>query len=89
MTLETGVHYLHTRWPVDELMTIYLSDNAPARFELRPNNVWVEIRGARGEFQVTRLTEEDFTFRQSLLRGAAIGEAAGHAQDINAGFDFG
>jgi hypothetical protein len=89
VTLQTGVHYFHTGWPVDELMTIYLSDNAPAQFELIPNDLWIEIHGARGEFQVHRLTADDFMFRQSLLRGVSIGEAAAHALDINAGFDPG
>ena len=54
---QTGVHYLHTGWPVDDLMGIYLSDNAPAQFELIPNDVWIEIRGARGEFQINRLCQ--------------------------------
>ena len=87
VTLQTGVHYLHAGWPVDELMTIYLSDNAPVRFELIPKTVWIEIRGARGTFQVNRLTEDDFMFRQALLQGVSIGEAAGRVLDINAGFD--
>jgi hypothetical protein len=87
--LQTGVHYLHTGWPIDDLMTIYLSDNAPAHFELIPNDVWIEIRGARGEFQINRLAEDDLIFRQSLLQGFSIGEAAAHVLGINAGFDAG
>jgi hypothetical protein len=89
VTLQSGVHYLRSGWPIDELMTIYLSDNAPAQFELIPDDIWIEIRGARGKFEVNRLTEDAFTFRQSLLRGASIGEAAADVLDKNAGFDSG
>jgi hypothetical protein len=89
VTLQTSVHYLHLGWPIDELLTIYLSDSAPAQFELMPKDVWIEIRGSRGEFQVNRLTAEDFMFRQSLLQGFSIGEAAARVLDINDGFDPG
>jgi len=70
-------------------MTIYLTDNAPTQFELIPNDIWMEIRGARGGFQINRLTEDDFMFRQSLWQGFSIGEAAAHTLDINVGFDAG
>jgi len=86
VTLQTGVQYVHTGWSIDDLMAIYLSDTAPAQFELIPNDIWIEIRGARGEFQVNRLTEDNFMFRQSLLQGLSIGEAAARVLDINAGF---
>jgi hypothetical protein len=52
----TGVHYLRAGWPVDELLKIYLTDNAPSEFRLSPDDVLLEIRGARGEFQVNRLS---------------------------------
>lgn len=53
----SGTHYLHTNWPVDELITLYLTDNAPARFELEPVDLWIQIRGDRGEFQLNRVQE--------------------------------
>jgi hypothetical protein len=53
----SGLHYLHAGWSVDTLMTAYLTDNVPDRFELEPADVWIEIRGARGEFQLNRLNE--------------------------------
>ena len=31
VTLQTGVHYLHASWPIDELLTAYLTESAPAR----------------------------------------------------------
>jgi hypothetical protein len=53
---EAGVQYLHLNWPVDDLLKIYLTDNAPDEFRLSPDDVWLEVRGARGEFQVNRLS---------------------------------
>jgi len=89
VTMQTSVEYLHTRWPIDELMTTYLTDEAPNQFEMTPTNVWIEIRGARGEFQWHRLEEEEFIFRRSLWRGNSIGDAAERALDTNARFDPG
>jgi hypothetical protein len=67
-------------------MTAYLIDDLPSRFELTPTDVWVEIRGARGEFQWSRLTREEFIFRQSLSEGVSIGDAAERVLDANAEF---
>jgi hypothetical protein len=89
VVLQTGVYYLHASWAVDELMTMYLTGSAPSRYELTQADVWVEVRGVRGEFQWNRLTKEDFMFRQSLSQGLSIGEAAERALDINADFDPG
>jgi hypothetical protein len=89
LTLQTGVHYLQTCWRVDELMTVYLADNAPDQFELTPADVWIEVRGARGEFQINRLDAEVFTFRKSLLEGLSIGDAAERALDVSATFNSG
>jgi len=60
----TGVYYLQASWPVDELLKIYLADNAPDEFKLAPDDVWLEVRGARGEFQVSRLSEKEFISRR-------------------------
>ncbi len=89
VTLQTGVHYLHARWPVYELMMTYLTNQVPAQFEMTPTDVWVEIRGARGEFQLNCLAEGEFLFRQSLLQGFSIGDAAERALDANPQFDPG
>ena len=50
---------MRARWPVDELLKFYLTDAAPDRFELSPIDVWIEVRGGRGEFRLTRLEEEN------------------------------
>jgi len=89
LMLHSGLHYIDASWPVDELMKLYLMETAPDYFELSPDDVWIEVRGARGEFQLNRLDAASFTFRKSVLEGRAIGDAADCALDINPGFDPG
>ena len=83
------VHYLHADWPVDRLISVHLSDNPPDRFVLEPDAVWLEIRGARGEIRMTRLTQPVFAFRAALGHGAALGDAAVAALDVAPTFDPG
>lgn len=54
LTLQRGVRYLQGSWPVDDLMRLYLSQSGPDRFELTPADVWIEVRGSRGEFHINR-----------------------------------
>ena len=49
---------LHLDWSLDELMTFFLSDQAPEAYELRAETVWLELRGARGELSLQRRTDE-------------------------------
>jgi hypothetical protein len=88
LTLQPGLRYLHASWPVDDLMTLYLTDTAPDEFVLPTVDAWIEVRGARGEFRFTRLDAGDFAFRQAIVEGRSIGDAADRALD-NAGFDPG
>ena len=88
-TLQPGLHYLHASWPVDDLIKLYLTDTAPDRFVLAPADVWIEIRGARGEFRINRLDAGELIFRQAVQEGRAIGDAAECALDASAGFDPG
>jgi hypothetical protein len=55
-----NVQHLHLEWSVDELMAVYLSDSAPDQFALRHEDVWLEVRGLRGELQLRRLTVWEF-----------------------------
>ena len=88
-TLQPGLRYLQASWPVDELLKLYLSETAPDRFELEPTNVWIEVRGARGEFNISRLEQAEFEFRECIMKGQSIGAAAECALDVNAAFDAG
>ena len=56
----TGVAYLHLTWPVDALISVFLTGTEPDQFELRPEDIWLEVRGSRGELRMTRLSPEEF-----------------------------
>ena len=58
-----NVQYLHLDWALDELIGVYLTDTAPDAFTLRQEDVWLEIRGLRGELQMSRLNHEEFVRR--------------------------
>jgi hypothetical protein len=55
-----NVHYVHLDWALDELIGLYLTDTAPDRFVLRREDVWLEVRGLRGEIRMARLTRDAF-----------------------------
>ena len=48
---------------IDELIGVYLTDTAPDEYALRQEDVWLEIRGLRGELQMNRLSGEEFVRR--------------------------
>jgi Putative DNA-binding domain len=81
LTLQQGLHYFAAAWPVDDLIQLYLSNTAPDYFAFDPLPVHLEIRGARGEFQVRRLDAASFAFRNALARGQSISAASEAALD--------
>ena len=87
--LQTGVRYLHAPWPVDDVMRLFLTDTAPDRLALAAEEVWIEIRGARGQFAMRRLDSAAAVFRQALGEGRSLGEAADIAIDLGVPFDPG
>jgi hypothetical protein len=66
-----NVQYMHLDWALDELIGFYLTDAAPDEYALRREDVWLEIRGLRGELQLNRLTGEEFARRVSPLSTGA------------------
>jgi len=58
-----NVQYIHLGWTLDELIGFYLTDTAPDAYALRQEDVWLEIRGLRGELQMNRLGREEFARR--------------------------
>ncbi|MBX9777045.1 MAG: DNA-binding domain-containing protein [Xanthobacteraceae bacterium] len=88
LRFQSGVRYLHAGRPVDELMQIFLSESAPKSFMLTAEPVWLEIRGARGAFEIARMTADEFAFRNILARGAKVEQAARVAIEANASFDI-
>jgi hypothetical protein len=89
LALQEGLRYLHASWPVDELMKVYLTDTAPSEYLLAPEDVWLEVRGARGEFHFGRLGAAEFVFRKAILQGHSIGAAAERALEVDGRFDVG
>lgn len=86
---QPGIRYFRADWPLDELLKHYLADDAPDRLVLTPGDIFLEIRGARGEFQFSRLSPDEFAFRQMLCSGETVGLAAESALDVNPQFDIG
>jgi len=89
LTLQPGLAYLQSPWPVDELMNVYLSDSEPDEYVLEPGKVHLEVAGARGAFRFNRLVRTEFIFRQELRRRASIGVAAEQALAADPAFDPG
>jgi len=85
--LQPGLRYWHASWPVDALLTAYLTDSAPERFEMEPGSVYVQLRGARGDVHLDRLSLGEFTFRTTIIAGSPVGKAIDHALTADAGFD--
>jgi len=86
-TLQGGAGYLEARWPIDELLKLYLAETAPEYFVFDPAPVNLEIRGARGEFSITRLDRGNFLFRKALREGRSIADAVERALDADQDFD--
>ena len=89
VALQPGVHYLHADWAIDELISLFLSDEAPDRFMLTPGTFWLELRGARGELRINRLRHSEFVFRALLSAGASLTDAAVAALEVERTFDPG
>ena len=87
LCLQSGARYLQAEWPVDELIKLYLTESAPDRLEFEPAHVWLEIRGSRGEFNITRLDAPEFAFRESLKRGLSITNAVENALAVDPAFE--
>jgi len=89
ITLQPGVQLLRAQWAIDELMSLYLTDKAPDQFMLEPGDVWLELRGCRGELWMNRLARADFAFRAALAGGRWLGDAAMSAIEVDSAFDPG
>lgn len=87
--LQPGLYYAVSDWPVDQLIRLYLQGSAPANFEMLETTVWIELRGARGELRISRLSAGDFAFRDALQGRVALGAAAAHALTVDPTFDPG
>lgn len=89
VSLQPGLYYAATDWPIDHLIQAHLQGSAPASFEMSEAEIWIEVMGARSVFRFARLAAGDFAFRAALQRMATLGEAAGQALTIDPAFDPG
>lgn len=89
VTLQPGLVYLQSGWPVDQLVHLRLTDAAPAELRFEPESTFLELRGNRGRFSMNRLSHADLLFRHGLLEGRSFGDAAQPVFDVAADFDLG
>lgn len=89
LAIQPGVHHLHLHWGLDHVIAFYLTDSPPDTYSLEAADVWLEIRGARGQLQMNRMTCGGFAFRAALTAGAPLGDAAMAAVDAEPAFDVG
>jgi len=89
LRVQPGLSYLAASWPIDDLLNLFLAETAPDQYALEPEDVRLEIRGARGSFSITRLDCGDFAFRQRIAAGVSIGDAAERAAEADPAFDAG
>ncbi len=89
VTLQPGLVYLQSEWPVDQLVHLRLTGGAPAELRFEPQETFLELRGNRGRFWMNRLSHADLIFRQGLNDGRTLGDAAQPAFDVASDFDLG
>jgi len=87
--LQPDLHYVEADWALDELLALYLSNQAPERFVLQQELVWLELRGARGDLRIRRVTRAEFTFRAALAAQRPLADAATAALEVDSAFDPG
>ena len=87
LRLQPGLRFVQATHAVDELMAVYLDGTEPDQFTLAEEDVWIQVRGARGDISLARLDAPTFTFRTALFGGQALGHAAERALGHDAGFD--
>jgi hypothetical protein len=87
LRLQPGLRYVHGRWVIDDLMKVYLTGSPPDLFTLADGDTWIEIRGARGEVEFTRLDPATFLFRTALVDDLPLGDAAERALERDEQFD--
>lgn len=87
-TLQPGLSYVASGWPVDELIHLCHQSSAPEQLTFVPGETRLELRGARGRFTMQRLSAGTFAFRAALAGGETLANAAGTAMASATDFDF-
>ncbi len=89
LVLQPGLHHVRMNWAIDDLISLYLTDQSPDSFMLAPVVTHLEVHGSRGALRMTRLSPADFTFRAALAAGTPLGEALAAAVNMDPAFDPG
>lgn len=89
LALQPGIDYVPLRWNVDELLLAFLSGQYPERFNIEAGDLWIELRGRRGDVTMARLPRAMFAYRAAVTAGQPIGDAAVAALEIDEGFSLG
>ncbi|WP_161957094.1 DNA-binding domain-containing protein [Aestuariivirga litoralis] len=87
-TLQPGLVFIQSAWPVDELLRLRLQDILPDRFTFEPCETHLQLRGARGAFSLNRLEPDVFQFRAGLAAGCSLADAATRGTQAKPGFDL-
>lgn len=88
LQLQPGLVLLQSGWPVDQLVHLRLSGEAPDRLEFPQMSVCLQLRGGRGSFSLRRLTPPDYAFRRALREGRRLGIASERALGADRDFDL-
>lgn len=89
LTLQPGLRHMTSSWAVDDLLKLYLTESAPARFNLPSGTFSIEVRGSRGDLYIDRVEPAAALFREGIGEGRTIGESAGRVLERDPGFDTG
>lgn len=87
VSLQPGLFYLRTDWPVHDLFERFITDSAPASYAMSPAQTWLEVRGARGEFRIQALDAPTWSFRWALQQGLTLGASYRSAVEQDGAFD--
>ena len=88
MTLQPGLAFLQTGWPVDDLVHLRLRDSQPDELAFAPRESFLQLRGARGQFTLQKLAPGPFAFRSQLAGGQGLAAAAVSGAAAQPGFDL-
>lgn len=88
LTLQPGLAYVASAWPVDDLFHLRHHGNAPEQLSFPQRPTHLELKGARGRFAIRRLEPGAFAFRSRLASGAALANAAEQALQVHPSFNL-
>ncbi|MGQ0767383.1 MAG: HvfC/BufC family peptide modification chaperone [Gemmatimonadota bacterium] len=77
--LQPGIRFVQGSWPVDRLFGFFLTDTAPESFVIVPEAVYLEVRGSRGDFRISRVSVGRLAFRDALAGGGTLDDASARA----------